>query len=63
VEGPATARTFSVILLFQGEAAAQGELPEMSANSPLVGWYRDLIVQTPHGWKFAERLGGLDFRP
>jgi hypothetical protein len=63
VEGPATARTFSVILLFQGEAAAPGELPEMSANSPLVGWYRDLIVQTSEGWKFAERIGGLDFRP
>jgi hypothetical protein len=63
VEGPATARAFSVILLFQGEPAPEGELPVMSANSPLVGWYRDLIVQTPHGWRFAERVGGLDFRP
>lgn len=63
VEGPATARAFSVILLFQGEAAAPGELPAMSANSPLVGTYRDLIVNTPQGWRFAERVGGLDFRP
>jgi ketosteroid isomerase-like protein len=63
VEDSATARAFSVILLFQGEAAAPGELPEMSANSPVVGWYRDLIVQTSDGWKFAERVGGLDFRP
>ena len=63
VEGPATARAFSVILLFQGDPAPGGELPAMSANSPLVGWYRDLIVQTPHGWRFEERVGGLDFRP
>jgi hypothetical protein len=63
VEGPATARAFSAILLFQGEPAPEGGLPAMSANSPLVGWYRDLIVQTPHGWRFQERVGGLDFRP
>lgn len=63
VEGPATARTFCVILLFQGVPALEGQLPEMSTNSPLVGWYRDLIVRTPQGWKFAERVGGLDFKP
>jgi hypothetical protein len=28
----------------------------------LVGWYRDLIVLTPDGWRFQERVGGLDFR-
>ncbi|AKH43906.1 ketosteroid isomerase-like protein [Altererythrobacter atlanticus] len=63
VEGPATARAFSAILLFQGEVAPEGELPEMSANSPLVGWFRDRIVLTPEGWRFAERVGGLDFKP
>jgi hypothetical protein len=63
VEGPATARAFSAILLFQGEPAADGGLPAMSANSPLVGWYRDLIVLTPDGWRFQERVGGLDFKP
>lgn len=63
VEGPATARAFSVLLLFQGEPTEDGSLPVMSANSPLVGWYRDLIVQTREGWRFKERVGGLDFRP
>lgn len=63
VEGPATARAFSAIVLYQGDPAPEGELPAMSANSPLVGWYRDLIVLTPHGWRFKERVGGLDFRP
>ena len=63
VEGPATARAFSAILLFQGEPSPDGGLPTMKANSPLVGWYRDLIVQTPYGWRFQERVGGLDFKP
>ena len=63
VEGPATARAFSAILLFQGHPAPDGGLPVMSDNSPLVGWYRDLIVLTPDGWLFQERVGGLDFRP
>lgn len=63
VDGPETARAFSAILLFQGDVAADGELPVMSANSPLVGWYRDRIVLTGEGWRFAERVGGLDFRP
>ncbi|WP_126173138.1 nuclear transport factor 2 family protein [Altericroceibacterium xinjiangense] len=63
VEDADSARAFSVILLFQGEAAAEGELPAMSANSPLVGTFRDRIVRTNEGWQFAERIGGLDFRP
>lgn len=63
VEGPATARAFSVIVLYQGDPAAPGELPAMSADSPLVGTFSDVIVQTEHGWRFAERVGGLDFRP
>jgi hypothetical protein len=52
-----------VIVLYQGEPAAAGELPAMSADSPLVGTFRDLIVLTEDGWRFAERIGGLDFRP
>lgn len=63
VEGPATARAFSVILLFQGDPAPEGELPVMSGNSPLVGWFRDRLALTPQGWRFAERVGGLDFKP
>ncbi|MBD3728972.1 MAG: nuclear transport factor 2 family protein [Sphingomonadales bacterium] len=63
VEGPATARAFSVIVLYQGEAAEAGALPKMTANSPLVGFFEDRLVNTPHGWRFAERRGGLDFAP
>ncbi|MXO58976.1 nuclear transport factor 2 family protein [Altererythrobacter salegens] len=63
VEGPATARAFSVIVLYMGQPAEGDELPVQDANSPLIGWFRDRIVLTPHGWRFAERTGGLDFRP
>ena len=35
----------------------------MSDNSPLIGWYRDRLVRTAGGWRFAERIGGLDFKP
>jgi ketosteroid isomerase-like protein len=62
VEGSTAARAFSVIVLYQGEPAADGELPAMSANSPLIGWYRDRLVRTQEGWRFAERVGGLDFK-
>lgn len=63
VEAPDRARAFSAIILYQGDPAPEGELPVQSANSPLVGWYRDVIVLTEDGWRFAERVGGLDFRP
>ena len=57
------ARAFSVIVLYQGDVAEPGELPTMSANSPLVGTFTDRLVRTVEGWRFAERVGGLDFRP
>jgi len=63
VESPQAARAFSVIVLYMGEAAAPGGLPAMDSKSPLVGTFRDRIVLTPDGWRFAERVGGLDFRP
>lgn len=63
VEGPAIARAFSVIVLYQGDPAGPGQLPAMNADSPLVGTFRDLIVLTEDGWRFAERVGGLDFKP
>jgi len=63
VLGPDEATAFSAIILYQGDPAPEGELPAMSANSPLVGWYRDRMVRTAAGWRFAERAGGLDFRP
>lgn len=63
VEGPATARAQSVIVLYMGDAADDGGLPVQDARSPLVGTFTDRVVLTPDGWRFAERLGGLDFRP
>ena len=63
VEDADHARAFSVIVLYQGDPAPDGELPAMSAGSPLVGTFTDRLVRTPEGWRFAERIGGLDFRP
>ncbi len=67
VEGPATARAQSVIVLYMGDAAAgdsgDGGLPVQDAKSPLIGTFTDLCVLTPDGWRFKERMGGLDFRP
>ena len=63
VESPSSARAFSVIVLYQGEPAPEGELPVMSADSPLVGTFTDKVVLTEEGWRFVERVGGLDFRP
>ena len=57
------ARAFSVIVLYQGDPAREGELPSMDASSPLVGTFTDKLVRTSAGWRFAERVGGLDFRP
>jgi len=63
VEGPASARAFSVIVLYQGDPAPEGRLPAMSADSPLVGTFTDRLALTADGWRFAERVGGLDFKP
>jgi hypothetical protein len=57
------ARAFSVIVLYQGDPAPAGELPAMDPNSPLVGTFTDRLVRTGEGWRFAERVGRLDFRP
>lgn len=61
VESETQASAFSVILLFQGEAAQDGGLPVRDPKGPLVGWFRDRFVRTDEGWRFAERRGGLDF--
>ena len=58
-----TARARSVIVLYMGDVAQDGGLPVQDANSPLVGTFTDLCVRTPDGWRFAERIGSLDFRP
>lgn len=49
VEGPATARGTSAMLLFTGEGA------------PLVGAFHDRFCLTAEGWRFAERRGSLTF--
>jgi ketosteroid isomerase-like protein len=63
VEDADHARAFSVIVLYMGEAAEPGELPAMDPKSPLVGTFTDKLVRTAEGWRFAERVGGLDFKP
>ena len=60
-ETTATAR--SVIVLYMGDAAQDGGLPVQDAGSPLIGTFTDRCVLTADGWRFAERVGGLDFRP
>ena len=62
VEDEDHARAFSVIVLYQGDPLPEG-LPAMSASSPLVGTFADQLVRTRDGWRFAERLGALDFAP
>src|SRR5262249_11781509 len=57
------ARAFSVIVLYLGHPAEPGELPAMSAGSPLVGTFTDKLVRTIDGWRFTERVGALDFKP
>jgi ketosteroid isomerase-like protein len=57
------ARAFSVIVLYMGDVPEDGGLPAMDAKSPLVGTFADRLVRTEQGWRFAERVGGLDFRP
>ena len=49
-ESASSAVAVSQILLFT--AAGQ---------PPLVGAYHDRLALTPHGWRFAERRGSLDF--
>lgn len=57
------ARAFSVIVLYMGDMPEDGGLPVQDAKSPLIGTFTDRIVLTDDGWRFAERVGGLDFRP
>jgi ketosteroid isomerase-like protein len=52
----------SVIVLYMGDAVEDG-LPVQDAKSPRIGTFVDRVVKTADGWRFAERTGGLDFRP
>lgn len=63
VEDTDNARAFSVIVLYMGDTADDGGLPVRDPKSPLIGTFTDRLVRTSEGWRFAERVGGLDFRP
>lgn len=57
------ASAYSVLTLFQGQPNPDGGLPIRDPKGPLVGYYKDRLVKTGEGWRFAERIGGLDFAP
>ncbi len=63
VVSPTEATAMSVLVLYQGEANPEGGLPIRDPKGPLVGYYKDRLVKTGEGWRFAERVGGLDFAP
>ena len=63
VESTTAASAFSVILLFTGTADAAGGPATRDEGPPLVGTYGDRFVLTGEGWRFAERHGGLTFKP
>lgn len=63
VEDAEHARAFSVIVLYMGDTPEAGGLPVQDPKSPLVGTFTDKLVRTRDGWRFAERIGGLDFAP
>ena len=63
VEDSDHARAFSVIVLYMGDVPEAGGLPIQDPKSPLIGTFTDRLVRTAEGWRFAERVGGLDFRP
>jgi len=50
VESATAARAFSGIALYTAKDAP-----------PLLGYFRDRLVRTEEGWRFAERRGGLTF--
>ncbi len=50
-------------MLYQGDAAEGGGLPIRDPKGPLIGWFKDRLRKTEEGWRFAERVGGLDFAP
>ena len=63
VESETEARAQSIIVLYQGNDNPDGGLPIRDPKGPLVGTYTDRLVKTAEGWRFAERVGGLDFAP
>ncbi|MGH8135285.1 MAG: nuclear transport factor 2 family protein [Steroidobacteraceae bacterium] len=61
LDGEALATATSQILLYTG-GGNPGGLPLLFTAAPLIGSYRDRLVCTELGWRFAERRGSLDFR-
>ncbi len=63
VESETQARAISIIVLYQGTESPDGGLPVRDPKGPLIGTYTDRLRKTAEGWRFAERVGGLDFAP
>lgn len=63
VESETNASAYSVIMLYQGDATEGGGLPIRDPKGPLIGWFKDKLRKTAEGWRFVERVGGLDFAP
>jgi hypothetical protein len=63
VESATEASAYSVLTLFQGTPNPEGGLPIRDPKGPLIGYYKDRLRLTDEGWRFAERIGGLDFAP
>ncbi len=63
VESETEARAKCVILLYQGTGETKDGRPVRDPNGPLIGTYTDRLRKTADGWRFAERIGGLDFAP
>jgi hypothetical protein len=57
------ARAVSIIVLYQGTGEDRHGLPVRDPNGPLIGTYTDILRKTDEGWRFASRVGGLDFAP
>lgn len=63
VESETNARARCVIVLYQGTGETKDGLPVRDTGGPLIGTYTDRLRRTAEGWRFAERIGGLDFAP
>lgn len=63
VESETAARATSVILLYQAAAGDNDALPKRDPSGPLIGTFTDRLVRTQDGWRFASRIGALDFAP
>ncbi len=62
VESETQARATSVMLLYRAQGpAGEGALPPRNPADPLVGYFNDRLRKTAEGWRFTERMGGLDF--